>query len=115
MTTLTDMAIEMIRLIGEGECIQKSEAEYSFIERLTFSSAAEITAMLNTILKGDTWILMPVWARNLSFRLACLLEADNVELLRRAAADIRHFGPDWDTEADRLEREADAIEGTMSQ
>ncbi|MFE6806969.1 hypothetical protein ACFVEN_35750 [Streptomyces sp. NPDC057681] len=31
---------------------------------------------------------MPVWARNLAFRLACLQRPDDPELLREAAADL---------------------------
>ncbi|WP_199247056.1 hypothetical protein [[Phormidium] sp. ETS-05] len=57
---------------------------------------------------------MPVWARNLAFRLACLQAPQNHEIRRRAAADLRCFGPDWDDEAERLEREADRLEAILS-
>jgi hypothetical protein len=46
------------------------------------------------------------------FVAACLLEPFNAEIRRRAAADLRSFGPDWDAEADRLEKEAEEIEAS---
>jgi len=69
--------------------------------------------MLDKALAED-WMGLPVWARNLAFRLACLLAPKNPEIRRRAAADLRCFGPDWDGEADRLEREAYQLDAIPS-
>ncbi|HIK11535.1 MAG TPA: hypothetical protein IGS52_14960 [Oscillatoriaceae cyanobacterium M33_DOE_052] len=91
----------------------RTEAEYRFIETLTFSNFDEIVAMLDKSLTED-WMAMPVWARNLAFRLACLQAPKNHEIRRRAAADLRCFGPDWDGEAEQLEREAYHLEAMLS-
>jgi hypothetical protein len=106
MSRLLDAAREMLRTEDLAEQV---EVEHRFTELLTFSDFDEIVEMLDTVL-ADHWIDFPVWARNLAFRLACLLEPDNAEIRRRAAADLRSFGPDWDEEADRLVRAAEAIE-----
>ncbi|MBI1923182.1 hypothetical protein HYR99_02915 [Candidatus Poribacteria bacterium] len=103
MSRLTEAMAEMLKAKDTRERI---EAEHRFIEILTFSDFNEIVAMLEVALTND-WLGFPVWARNLAFRLTCLLEPKNAEIRRRAAADLRCFGPDWDEEADRLEREAD--------
>ena len=106
MSILIDSMLEMLKV---EEIDRKIEAEERFIEVLTFSSFGEIVNMIELAL-SEYWIEFPIWARNLSFRLACLLEAENVEIRRRAAADLRCFGPDWDAEADRLEKEVEEIE-----
>ena len=103
MSGLTEAMSDMLKTKDNPERI---EAENRFIETLTFSDFNEIVAMLDKALEDD-WIGFPVWARNLAFRLACLLERKNAAIRRRAAADLRCFGPDWDEEADRLDREAD--------
>jgi hypothetical protein len=53
----------------------------------------------------------PAWVRNLAYRLACLQEPNNSSLLRKAAADLRFAGPDWDNDADELMRRAQSLEG----
>ncbi|MEV5512333.1 hypothetical protein AB0L50_05145 [Streptomyces flaveolus] len=53
---------------------------------------------------------LPPWARNPAYRLACLQRPDDPELLREAAADLLCFGPDWDAEAEDLERRAAELE-----
>src|SRR5262245_41142278 len=90
-------------------CEQRIEAERRLIEILTFSPSSEITIMLERAVEDD-WLGVPVWFRNLAYRLICLQEPDNVNIRRRAAADLLCLGPDWDLEADRLRREADEIE-----
>ena len=102
MGKLLEIAQIMIRT---NDLPKKQELENKFIEVLTFSEANEIIAMLDEIL-ATHWLEFPVWARNLSFRLACLLRPGDPEIRRRAAIDLRSFGPDWDTEAERLDQEA---------
>ena len=99
----------MLQMLSKEDDFERTEAEHRFIEVLTFSSFDEIVAMLDKILAED-WIGLPVWARNLAFRFGCLLAPKNAEIRRRAAADLRCFGPDWDAEAERLEEEADSLE-----
>jgi hypothetical protein len=87
----------------------RSEAEQRLIEQLTFSSAQEILRFLDGVLKRDL-LLIPVWMRNLAYRLACLQEPNNTSLLRRAAADLQFVGPDWNDVAQELLRRAEALE-----
>ena len=79
-----------------------------YVEVVTFASADEIVAMLKVMLEEE-WMALPVWARNLAFRLACLQRPEDTELLRAAASDLYAFGPDWDTIAEDLNRRADAL------
>jgi hypothetical protein len=65
---------------------------------------------LETALSRDV-LLVPVWIRNLAYRLACLQQPDNPSLLRRAAADLRFVGPDWNNVADELMQRAESLEG----
>lgn len=65
--------------------------------------------MLRTVLDED-WIGLPVWARNLAYRLACLQKPDDPSLLREAAADLLAFGPDWDHIATELKNQAEELE-----
>lgn len=98
-------------LVNAKSTADRLELEHQFLERLTFSSAEQIVCMLDGLLAGEHWMELPVWARNLSFRLACLLQPDHAEIRRRAAADLLCFGPDWDKEAAQYEMEARRIEG----
>lgn len=86
-----------------------SSAGTAFIEKLTFAEPDEILEMIHQVL-ADDWGAFPVWARNLSYRLACLLRPDDPELLREAAADLACFGPDWDHIAEELGRRAGLLE-----
>ncbi|GAA1932942.1 hypothetical protein [Kitasatospora viridis] len=85
------------------------DAVRHFIEEITFAAAEDILPALRGSLTED-WMALPVWARNLAFRLACLQRPDDLELLREAAADLRCFGPDWDEEADALKARAARLE-----
>jgi hypothetical protein len=76
-----------------------------FIEKLTFADPGEIVSVLHNTL-ADDWMALPVWARNLAYRLACLQRPDDPELLREAAADLLSFGPDWDDAAEDLKARA---------
>jgi hypothetical protein len=72
-----------------------------FIEAVTFASPEEILQSLRRVLSDD-WMGLPVWARNLSYRLVCLQRPDDPGLLREAAADLLCSGPDWDDIAEEL-------------
>lgn len=69
--------------------------ELEFIEAVTFADVDSVLQMLRVLITED-WSGLPVWARNLSYRLACLQRPDDSNLLREAAADLYNFGPDWD-------------------
>ncbi|MEU6388579.1 hypothetical protein [Streptomyces sp. NPDC046939] len=81
-----------------------------WIEKITFATPEEILPALRGALAED-WMAMPVWARNLAFRLACLQRPDDAELLREAAADLLSFGPDWDAHAEELKERAARLDG----
>jgi hypothetical protein len=80
-----------------------------FIEKITFADSDEILHSLRESLSDD-WMAMPVWARNLGYRLACLQRPDDPHLLREAAADLLSFGPDWDHNAEALKARAAQLE-----
>lgn len=99
--------LELARLLaGRGYSERVASA---YVEVVTFASADEIVAMLEVMLEEE-WISLPVWARNLAFRLACLQRPEDVELLRVAASDLHAFGPDWDAIAAELHSRADRLE-----
>lgn len=85
--------LELARLLAGRRYSARVASAY--VEVVTFASADDIVAMLEVMLEED-WIGLPVWARNLAFRLACLQRPEDVELLRVAANDLHSFGPDWD-------------------
>jgi hypothetical protein len=80
-----------------------------FVEKITFADAEEILSSLRGILAED-WMALPVWARNLAYRLACLQRPNDPDLLREAAADLLSFGPDWDDIAESLKARAEQLE-----
>ncbi|MFE2111505.1 hypothetical protein ACFXAF_37365 [Kitasatospora sp. NPDC059463] len=86
-----------------------SDATRYFIEKLTFASPEEILAVLRGVLREDI-LGIPVWARNLAYRLACLQRPDDPDLLREAAADILFVGPDWDDQAEAMMEQAARLE-----
>jgi len=94
-----------INIIFSQSDSENADVEHRFIELLAFSSFDEIVELLDRI-DAAYWTEFPVWARMLAYRLASLLEPQNVAIRERAAAGLRSFGPDWDTEADRIETEA---------
>lgn len=102
--------IELFDSIPAEPGLARSEAEYRFVEEITFSSPAALLEFLEAALSRDV-LLVPVWVRNLAYRLACLQEPDNPSLLRRAAADLRFVGPDWNEVADELTQRAESLEG----
>jgi hypothetical protein len=101
--------LELFDSIPPQPAPEHSEAEYRLIEQLTFSSAQEILEFLDGGLKRDL-LIIPVWMRNLAYRLACLQDPDNASLLRRAASDLQFVGPDWNDIAEGLLKRAEALE-----
>ncbi|ADO71759.1 hypothetical protein [Stigmatella aurantiaca] len=86
----------------------RSEGEYRLVEALTFSSSKNIVEFLEEV-NGRDFTALPVWIRNLAFRLACLQEPDNPVLLRKSAADLECFGPDWDDKVAELRQRAQTL------
>jgi hypothetical protein len=118
MKSLTTLLLELLQYYNLKEDQITSEimhlqleAEHLFIEQLTFSAFEDIHEMIDIVFYSNDYLAVPVWLRNLAFRLACLLEPSNAAIRRNAAADLRAFGPDWDDRADQIEREADEIDG----
>jgi hypothetical protein len=85
------------------------DAVRDFIEQITFAGPEEILSALRDVL-ADDWMALPVWARNLAYRLSCLQRPDDPALLREAAADLLSFGPDWDEAAGALKARAAQLE-----
>ena len=79
-----------------------------FVEKLTFATVDDILEMLRVDFESR-WGL-PVWARNLAYRLACLQRPDDPRLLRMAASDLYLHGPDWDHLAEELNQCAARLE-----
>ncbi|MCW2638880.1 MAG: hypothetical protein JWP76_1186 [Dactylosporangium sp.] len=106
--SLTELALE---LCSDPEHPDRpgnhmNDATRDFIEALTFADAATIMTMIRATIPDLTGEL-PVWARNLAYRLACLQRSDDAELLRAAGHDLYFHGPDWDEHAKELLRRAD--------
>jgi hypothetical protein len=83
--------------------------EHYFIEELTFADADAILAMLHELCPEFTGFL-PVWARNLAYRLLLLQRPDDPALLREASHSLYLHGPDWDDIAADLMRRADDLD-----
>lgn len=86
-----------------------SAPELDFLEAVTFADADDIVRSLRQAFDQD-WMGLPVWVRNLAFRLACLQRPNDADLHRQAAADLRSFGPDWDEVADELVAHAERLD-----
>ncbi|MBC3840569.1 hypothetical protein GXW82_10815 [Streptacidiphilus sp. 4-A2] len=82
----------MIEEVEGGESVP--DKARVFLEKIAFADADSIVMALYAALHDD-WMAMPVWARNLAFRLACLQRPDDAMLLREAAADLSCFG-EWE-------------------
>ncbi|MFI5529718.1 hypothetical protein ACIA8O_14380 [Kitasatospora sp. NPDC051853] len=101
--------------IGEHEPgVHFDEPVTDFIEIVTFTDADEIVAVLEEVLAED-WARMPVWARNLAFRLAVLQRPHDADLLHTAGADLRCWGPTWHHIADEMMRRAGAMKEEQAQ
>ncbi|WP_406861303.1 hypothetical protein ABZO31_12955 [Streptomyces sp. HUAS MG47] len=113
MTSLTDRARGLWpdeKRPGNPDS-RTASALSAFLEQLTFASADDIVAMLDDqsphLVDGQ----LPVWTRNLAYRLACLQRPDDPELLRAAGQSLYLHGPDWDEIALELQARADRLDG----
>ncbi|MEV0198917.1 hypothetical protein [Nonomuraea sp. NPDC050691] len=84
--------------------------EHYFVEELTFADADSILAMLRELCPQVVDGRLPVWVRNLAYRLVLLQRPDEPALMRQAAENLRLHGPDWDHIAADLAKRADALE-----
>ncbi|MFV2175213.1 hypothetical protein ACFHW2_12985 [Actinomadura sp. LOL_016] len=84
--------------------------EHYFVEELTFAAPASILAMLDELCPNVVDGRLPVWVRNLAYRLVLLQRPDEPALMRRAAENLWMHGPDWDDIAADLHRKAEALE-----
>lgn len=90
------------------ECDQE-HAEFSFVEELTFADGDAILAMLRELCPELVDGYLPVWVRNLAYRLVLLQRPDDPALLLEAAQSLWLHGPDWDGIAANLEARARAV------
>ncbi|MER6052462.1 hypothetical protein ABT168_34330 [Streptomyces sp. NPDC001793] len=90
------------------ECTKEHEERY-FIEELTFADADAILTMLRELCPQLVDGHLPVWVRNLAYRLVLLQRPNDPALLRDAAHSLLAHGPDWDDIAADLKNQADAL------
>jgi hypothetical protein len=98
-----DGLLGLMRRISENSGVSVTTRQ--FIETVTFADPEEILAALRTI-GADDPMAVPVWARNLAYRLAVLQRPDDAELLEEAGVDLYTYGPDWDGIAEELRQRA---------
>ncbi|MFB4320179.1 hypothetical protein [Actinomadura sp. 21ATH] len=84
--------------------------EHHLVEELTFADADSILAMLRELCPNVVDGHLPVWFRNLAYRLVLLQRPDDPALLREAADSLWMHGPDWDGVATALRERAAALE-----
>lgn len=104
------------RLVAEFDAATSctiSDTAREFVELLTFATPEDIVEMLHHSISKDVMGL-PIWVRNLAYRLACLQRPEDAQLLREASRDLYLFGPDWDDISASLEARANHMdpEGT---
>uniref|UniRef100_A0AAU1LMG7 HEAT repeat domain-containing protein n=1 Tax=Streptomyces sp. NBC_00148 TaxID=2903626 RepID=A0AAU1LMG7_9ACTN len=109
MSDLTQLTRDLIESTHEQDTSRIPDSVRYFIEKVTFSTPEDILSAVHEVL-ADDWMAMPVWARNLAYRLVCLQRPDDAEVLREAAADLFSFGPDWDEVAEELRARATQLE-----
>ncbi len=101
-----DSLITLMRQIVQLDtCDEMRKFEHRFLELLAFSSFGEIVSFLDDA-DANYYLELPLWSRFLAYRLACLLEPSDVQIRQRAAAGLKVFGPDWDFQAEVLQKEA---------
>jgi hypothetical protein len=108
MAELLDLMWRISTVPGRHETSGVEVKARDFIETVTFASADEILAALRTIGAQDP-MAVPVWARNLAYRLAVLQRPDDADLLREAAIDLYTYGPDWDDIAEEMKQRAEQM------
>ncbi|MFI5530200.1 hypothetical protein ACIA8O_16805 [Kitasatospora sp. NPDC051853] len=79
---------------------------------MTFAGADTVLAVLRELCPQYVDGRLPVWVRNLSYRLLLLQRPDEPELMREAAFDLRCNGPDWDDVAAGLLARAEELESS---
>ncbi|MET9624880.1 MULTISPECIES: hypothetical protein [unclassified Streptomyces] len=84
--------------------------EHHFVEELTFADADSLLAMVRELCPHLVDGHLPVWVRNLAYRLALLQRPEDPGLMREAARNLWLHGPDWDGIAAELEQRAEALE-----
>ncbi|WP_188194194.1 hypothetical protein [Nonomuraea sp. SYSU D8015] len=84
--------------------------EHHFVEELTFADADSILAMLRELCPHVVDGHLPVWVRNLAYRLVLLQRPNEPALMRQAAENLWLHGPDWDHIAADLTKQANALE-----
>ncbi|WP_235006310.1 hypothetical protein [Nocardiopsis sp. JB363] len=108
MSELSRLADAIVDPSGSCDDQDRQVAVMEFVEKLTFATVDDILEMLRVDFESR-WGL-PVWARNLAYRLACLQRPDDPHLLRMAASDLYLHGPDWDHIAEDLNQCAARLE-----
>ncbi len=88
----------------------REHKEHHFVEELTFADADSILSMLRELGPHVVESRLPVWVRNLTYRLLLLQRPDDPALMREAADSLYLHGPAWDDIAADLRRQADALE-----
>jgi hypothetical protein len=91
------------------ECDREHQEHY-FLEQLTFADADSILAMLRELCPHMVDGLLPVWIRNLAYRLLLLQRPNEPALMREAADSLYVHGPDWDDIAISLRQQAEDLE-----
>ncbi|MFD3612724.1 hypothetical protein ACFWXA_32585 [Streptomyces atroolivaceus] len=99
----------LIESMYEENGPKMSDPVRDFLETITFAEPEDILSAVRDVTAED-WTAIPVWARNLAYRLVCLQRPDDPGLLREAAADLFSFGPDWDEVAEGLGARAAHLE-----
>ncbi|MGW6565898.1 hypothetical protein [Streptomyces sp. NPDC054975] len=87
----------------------REHREHYLVEELTFADADAILGMLRELCPQYVDGNLPVWIRNLSYRLVLLQRPGEPGLMREAMV-LELFGPDWDDIAADLVKRADAVE-----
>ncbi len=95
------------------EC-DRDHREFLFVERLTFTDADEIHAKMRALCPHVVDGYLPVWIRNLAYRLLLPQRPDEPALLREAAENPWPHGPDRDGIAADLTARADALDAGPS-
>lgn len=108
MSELSELADTLMDPNGPRDDQDRQVAVMEFVEKLTFATVDDILEMLRVDFESR-WGL-PVWARNLAYRLVCLQRSEDPHLLRMAASDLYLHGPDWDHLAEDLNQCAARLE-----
>ncbi|MFK0046047.1 hypothetical protein ACIQU4_18410 [Streptomyces sp. NPDC090741] len=92
------------------ECEVREHHWMYFVEELTFADAEAILAMLRELCPHLVDGFLPVWVRNLAYRLILLQRPDDPAMIREAALNLEAHGPSWDDIAEDLRARADALD-----